>query len=101
MNVAPTNGSGALIHARWIAAAVSVSLQHDQAGQPEGAARSEEESRSCRAGDEEEDHRVIQALQPPAPRGCPVTAVIQRAGKGHGEGGTRGSPSHSGMVPLL
>ena len=35
--------------------------------------------RSGRPSDQEEDHRVVQALQPPAPAVRPVTAVIQHA----------------------
>jgi len=49
---------------------------HDQAGQPESAAYSKQERGSCGAGNKEEDHHVIQALQPPAPRIIPVAAVI-------------------------
>jgi Transmembrane secretion effector len=52
---------------------------HDQAGPPEGAGCIQQESGSCRAGNEEEDHRVIQALQALPPGLGPGTAVIQRA----------------------
>ena len=46
---------------------------------PKPAGGGEKEDGRCRAGDEEEDHRLVQALQPPPPGGGPGTAVIQRA----------------------
>lgn len=52
---------------------------HDQAGQPETGRGGEKENGSCRAGDKEEDHRLVQALQSPPPGGSPGAAVIQRA----------------------
>ena len=53
-------------------------------------AGAEEECRCCRASDEEEDHHVIQPLQPLAPGLTPVAAVIQRAGTEH--------PAHAGRI---
>jgi hypothetical protein len=52
---------------------------HDQAGQSEGAGHGNEEDRSRRAGDEKEDHHMVQALKAPTPGGSPPAAVIQRA----------------------
>ena len=63
--------------------------QHDQADQPEGTPCRQDEGGRGRAGDEEEDHRVVQALHPLPPGSRPGTAVIERAGpeqRAHADG---------------
>jgi hypothetical protein len=57
-----------------------------------------EQERGCRgAGDQQEDHRVVEALQPPARARAPAATVVQGAGPeqpadGRGVDGDRGDP---------
>ena len=69
--------------------------QHTQADRCIGIGGGEQERGGPGAGDQQEDHRVVEALQPAARERTPVAAVIQRAGpeqSGHGCGvdGDRG-----------
>ena len=77
-NVAPTSSSGAFIHVRWIAAAAKVRV-HSTIRQTSPNTCRQDEGGSGRAGDEEEGHRVVQALHALPPGSGPGTAMIERA----------------------
>ena len=67
MKIAPTTFSGAFIHTRCVTIGLEQPAQHTQSDRGIQFGSSKQERGGSGAGDQQEDHHVVQALQPANP----------------------------------
>jgi len=80
MKIASTSFSGAFIHTRCVHdRGQGQPAQHTQAERSREFGSNRQERSGSGAGDQQEDHHVVQTLQPATRQRTPVAAVIQRA----------------------